>query len=276
MRIFKVLPWVATCAFLAVTAGGTSASAANDALVRVAYASPDAARADVYVDTTRTLSRVSYKTVSVYMAVTAGSHTVAVRPAGSSPASAPWAEVTQPFAANAYYTVVVGGRFGQLQAAVFTDGFTAPGAGQAAARFIHLAPDVPAVDVAVKGGPVLFSNISFLQASPYKSLPSGTYDLQLRATGTSQVLFTAVGVVVAAGSIHSETGIGGVGSPVELLQIADARAASNAPVGGANTGGGGLTAHQPVPSGLVGTGLIASVLLVLVVTRRRRLGDRGR
>lgn len=276
MRIFKMVPLVATCALVAVAGGVDSASAAEHALVRVAYMSPDAARADVYFDAARTLSNVSYKTVSHYMAVTATSHTVAFRPAGSNSTSTPWAEINQAFAANAYYTVVVGGRFGQLQAAAFQDGFSTPAQGQAEARFIHMAPDVPAVDVVVKGGPVIFSNISFLQASAYKSLPSGTYDLELRATGTSQVLFTATGVAVAGGTIHSETGIGGVGSPVELLQIPDAGAATTAPLGGANTGGGGLAMRQPAPSGLAGAGVIAAVLLLLVVTGSRRSSGHGK
>jgi hypothetical protein len=276
MRILKVVPLLATCALVALAGGVDSAGAAEHALVRIAYVSPDAARADVYLDATRTLANVGYKTVSGYVAVTAGSHTVAVRAAGSNSTSTPWAQISQAFTANAYYTVVVGGRFGQLQAAVFQDGFSTPAKGQAEARFIHMAPDVPAVDVVVKGGPMIFSNISFLQASGYKSLPSGTYDLELRATGTSQVLFTATGVVVGGGTIHSETGIGGVGSPVELLQIVDAGVATRAPVGSPNTGGGGLAARPPAPSGLVGVAVIAAVLLLLVVTGNRRSSGHGR
>ncbi|MBJ7593421.1 MAG: DUF4397 domain-containing protein [Candidatus Dormibacteraeota bacterium] len=269
MRLLKVLPVVAMCALVATAGGVDSAAAAEQSLVRVAYVSPDATAADVYIDAVRTLSNVSYKTVSAYIAVTVGAHTVAVRPAGSASTTAPWAQVSQAFSAGAYYTVAIGGRFGQLQATAFQDQFAAPSGGQAVARFIHMAPDVPAVDVVVKGGPILFSNISFLQASAYKSLPSGTYDLQLVATGTTQVLFTAPSVVVASDTIHSETGIGGVGAPVELLQIADASSA-RAPVGGANTGGGGLAPRPSAPGGLAAAGLIAAALLLLVVTAIRR------
>jgi hypothetical protein len=270
MRARKVLPLAAICAIFAAAGGVHSAAAADQSLVRIAYVSPDAAGADVYIDSVRTLSNVSYKTVSAYVAVTAGSHTVAVRPAGSNASATPWAQVSQVFSASAYYTVAVGGRFGQLQATAFQDQFPAPSNGQAVARFIHMAPDVPAVDVVVKGGPVLFSNISFLQASAYKSLPSGTYDLQLLATGTSQVLFTAPSVVVASGTIHSETGIGGVGSPVELLQLADATSATSAPLGGANTGGGGLAAGAPAPGGLVAVGVVACALLLVCAIGVRR------
>ncbi len=271
MRVFKVLPVVAICSIIAAAGGIRSAAAAEQSEMRVVFVTPDAASAaDIYVDAVPTLSHVTYKTVSSYLALTPGSHTLAVRPAGSDPSSTPWTEMTQVFSANAYYTVAVAGRFGQLQAVAFQDRFPGPSNGQAEARFIHMAPDVPAVDVVVQGGPVLFSNISFLQASDYKAVPAGSYNLELHATGTSQVLFTASNVVVAGGTINSEAGVGGVGSPVELLQIPDAGSAAMAPVGGANTGAGGLAGRQPAPVAPVAAGLLAAAALVVVATGIRR------
>lgn len=41
---------------------------------------------------------------------------------------------------------------------------------------VHASPDAPAVDVAVKGGPVLFAGLPFPRASAYASVPAGTYD----------------------------------------------------------------------------------------------------
>ena len=48
-------------------------------------------------------------------------------------------------------------------------------------RAVHLSPTAPTVDVLVNGG-VAFPAISFPSATPYASLPNGTYDVDLRVT----------------------------------------------------------------------------------------------
>ena len=274
MRRWKTVAAAALAVATWGAMGAGPAHAAAQASIRVGYLSPDASNADVYIDGSRTLSNIAYKTVSSYLPVTPGSHTVDIRTAGSAATDKPLVEVSQGFSANANYTIAVGGRFGQLQAAVFQDQFTTPAAGQALARFVHMAPDVPGVDVVVKGGPVIFSNVSFLQASAYKAVPSGTYTLELHATGTANVLFTATGVAATNGVVATFTGIGGVGKPVELLPIVDANAAASVPVGGPSTGGGGTAARPPSTDWLpVLWALPAALAAVLWLVRGRRRVD---
>jgi hypothetical protein len=274
------LPKLLTAVVLVLAFTGADPPAAlaapAPALLRVAYLSPDGGPADVYLDQAKVLSGVTYKSVSTYLQASPGAHTVAVRSAGAPPSAAAAAQVAQDFASGTYSTVAVGGRFGTLQMTVFADQFTPPGPGQTEARFVHMAPDVPAVDVVVPGGPVLFTAVSFLHASPYATLSSGTYTLQLRATGTNNVLFTATGVAATAGTIHSLTGIGGVGQPVELLPIVDAAAAGASPAGGASTGGGGSAVASPSGEAalLAACGVLALVAVRVACgprrTRRRR------
>jgi hypothetical protein len=262
---------------LAFTGAGPPAALAAPAtaLLRVAYLPPDGGPADVYLDQDKVLSSVAYKSVSTYLQAAPGAHTVAVRSAGASPSATPQAQVAQDFASGTYSTVAVGGRFGSLQMTVFADQFGQPAPGQTEARFVHMAPDVPAVDVVVPGGPMLFQAIAFLHASPYATLPNGTYTLQLRATGTSNVLFTASDVVATAGTIHSLTGIGGVGQPVELLPIVDAAAAGVSPAGGASTGGGG-GGTAAAPRSTQAVPLLAGVALALIAGAGGVAFDRGR
>jgi hypothetical protein len=254
------------------------ARAAAQTSIRVAYLSPDASNADIYLDGAVTLSNIGYKTVSTYLPVAQGSHSVAVRPAGAAASSTPLTEVSQNFSDAAFYTVAIGGRFGHLQSTVLPDRFATPAAGHVVARFIHMAPDVPGVDVVVKGGPLIFTNISFLQASQYTALPSGTYSLELRATGTSNVLFTANGVAATAGTVDSLAGVGGVNQPVELLPILDAGAAAVVPQGGAKTGGGGTaetTTSIPGATSLWVPVIALTALTWLVVDVRRRRHRHG-
>src|SRR3712207_9365495 len=58
----------------------------------------------------------------------------------------------------------------------------AQGAGEAQVRVAHLAPDAPNVDVYVNGDPVL-TNVAYTTVSGYLSLPAGTQQVTVYATG---------------------------------------------------------------------------------------------
>lgn len=245
----------------------------SQAQLRIGYFSSDAPHVDFYVDGQKALSNVGYKTVSNYIDVSPGQHTLIARAAGSAESSAPVVQVPGTFTAGTFYTGFAAGKTGELKAAIFQDSLSTPPAGKTAARFVHLAPEVPGVDVAVKGGPVVFNNISFMQGSQYATVDAGSYNLELHQAGTDKVLFTADGVQLAAGVIQTAIGSGGVGTPVELVKVQDAASASATPQGGAATGGGGLalrhalrqaTALLPLALGLVGA------CFLLVFARRRR------
>src|SRR5579883_3152374 len=59
-----------------------AASKADNAMVRVVHASPDAGTVDVYVDGTKLLSNFAFGTITNYVSVPAGSHEIKVAPAG--------------------------------------------------------------------------------------------------------------------------------------------------------------------------------------------------
>src|SRR5258708_5583768 len=120
-RLPKLL--TAVVLVLAFTGAGPPAALAAPApaLLRVAYLSPDGGPADVYLDQTKVLSGVTYKSVSTYLQASPGAHTVAVRSAGAPPSAAAAAQVAQDFASGTYSTVAVGGRFGTVQMPVFAN-----------------------------------------------------------------------------------------------------------------------------------------------------------
>ena len=68
---------------------------------------------------------------------------------------------------------------------------------------MHTGPDAPAVDIAVTGGPVLFSNVSFRQATGYPQVAPGTYDLEVRAAGTTTVALAVPGVTLRSGTNYT-------------------------------------------------------------------------
>ena len=93
------------------------AAAAQDtrAMVRVVHLSADAPKVDLYVDGTRTVAAVPFKTASRYHSLPAGAHTLAVRPAGSAPTSTPAASVRASVRAGAPYSAVLLGPTAQYQ-----------------------------------------------------------------------------------------------------------------------------------------------------------------
>ena len=254
---------------MSVAASPAVASADNSGKLRMGYFSSDAPAVDFYVDGQKAWSDIGYKTVSQYINVTPGSHTITVRTAGQ-PSSAPVAEGQQSVDANAFVTGIAAGKINQQKVAFYGDGLSTPPSGKSMVRFVHLAPEVPGVDVKVVNGPTLFTNIGFLGGSQYATVDAGTYNLALYPTGqSSPTLFTANGVEVPAGVVATAIGSGGVGVPVELVKFLDAASAPTTPQGGAATGGGGLALRKaaagvaPILFGLV----MAALLLGL--TRRR-------
>src|SRR5919112_166243 len=83
----------------------------------------------------------------------------------------------------------------------------AQGADQAQVRVAHLAPDAPNVDVYVNGDPVL-TDVPYTTVSDYLSLPAGTQQVTVYATGdtTSPVIDTPV--KLTAGGAYTVAAVG--------------------------------------------------------------------
>jgi Domain of unknown function (DUF4397) len=252
-------------------AAGAQGSAAQ---VRVAHFSPDAPAVDVYVDDDRVLSGVAYKAVSKYLELPAGSYDLAVRPAGAAASSDPVIEATAEVEGGKAYTVAAVGALDDIEAQIFGDDLSAPGAGKAKVRVIHAAPEVPAVDVAVEGGPTLFEGAEFPSATDYAEVDAGTYPVQVKAAGGDDVLLEA-SLAVKAGTIYSVAAVGGAGKDVELLPVTDATGTGQPPHGGIATGAGGSAPGMAVPGlrlVLGGGAVLALAALGAGVLLRRRAG----
>src|SRR4029453_1670214 len=91
--------------------------------------------------------------------------------------------------------------------ALASPAFAQEGGGQAQVRVAHLAPDAPNVDVYVNGDPVL-TDVPYTTVSDYLSLPAGTQQVTVYATGdtTSPVIDTPV--ELAAGGAYTVAAVG--------------------------------------------------------------------
>jgi Domain of unknown function (DUF4397) len=252
---------------LPVTAGAQE----QRARIRVLHLSPDAPEVDVYVGGTRTLAGVPFKTATRHVQVPAGTHTVEIRSAGSATGGRSLLNESTALAPGAAYTLAAVGLAAKLQVLVLKDDFTAPPPGKAKLRSIDASPQSPPIDIAIAGGPVLFRNLTFPEATPFATIDAGSMSLEVRRAGTETVVFRSGARPMPAGAILTIAGTVSPTGTIEVLPILDAAGAGITPRGGIATGAGGAAPAEG--NGLAASLAAAGVALVVggaIAMRRRR------
>lgn len=179
---------------------------AAQAQVMVVHASPNAPAVDVRINNAVALSSVAYPGNSAYTPLPAGTTNIKVSPAGTTTYVI---DANENLAANTNYSVFAIDSVSKIKAAVVTDNLTAPASGKAHIRFFHFSPNAPAVDIAVTGGPVLFSNRTFndqatnTALSNFTPVDAASYNLEVRLAGTNTVVLSVPNVPVTAGKIYT-------------------------------------------------------------------------
>jgi hypothetical protein len=175
----------------------------------VIHASPDAPAVDLLLDGTKiNTADVVYTDNTAYFSVTSGTRTLKVNVAGTATTAL---QASLPIVKNKNYSVFAIDSVSKISGLFIEDDLTAPAAGKAHVRFIHLSPDAPAVDVAVTGGPVVFGNKSFKEFTNFTPLDAMTYNLEVRLAGTSTVVLPLPGIALTAGKIYTVYAKGFVG-----------------------------------------------------------------
>lgn len=181
--------------------------AESDACVNVIHASPDAPAVDVWVNGEVALNNVAFGDFSGWIALPAGEYQIQVSPTGTGAESAV-IDATVTVDAGAAYHIAATGTVAEIAAQVYPADVSMTADGSARIRVIHASPDAPAVDVAVTGGDVLVPNLEFPNASDFLDVPAGTYDLEVRAAGTTDVALPLPGVTIEAGVSYDIFAIG--------------------------------------------------------------------
>lgn len=183
---------------------------AGDACVNIVHASPDAPAVDIYVDGAAAVENLAFGATTGWVALPAGERQVQVTPTGEA-ADAAVIDATVDLMADMAYEVAAIGPVAEISAAVFPVGLAVTeDMENAAVRVIHASPDAPAVDIAVTGGDVLVENLAYPDATDYLMVPAGSYDLEVRPTGTEDVALALPGTELAAGTAYSVYAVGTV------------------------------------------------------------------
>lgn len=219
----KRLIFVAGILALVLAMATTALAQSGKARVRVVHASPDAPAVDILVNSAKAFSNVPFKGITQYASLDAGSYNVQVVPTGA--AEPVVIQATLDLKGGTDYTVIALGTLANIEPLVLTDNNSAPAAGKAHVRFVHASPDAPAVDIAVKGGPVLFSGVPFKGVGDYLPVDAGTYDLEVRVAGTSNVALSVPGVKLNAGTVYTIFAVGLAGGQPALEAVPSVDAA---------------------------------------------------
>ena len=195
----------------------------GEARVRVLHASPDAPAVDVLVDDVVAIEDLSFGNVTSYVSLPTGTYSVKVRPANSTEPDV--ISTSLSLVGGRDYTIAAVNPLASIEAQVYQDRNFLGRDDKSKLRAIHLSPGAPAVDVALKGGPVILSNLSYKNASEYLRLDPGTYDLEIRVAGTDTVVLDIPGVILDASKVYQVYAVGLVGGSPEFgvrLSVDDA------------------------------------------------------
>jgi hypothetical protein len=190
------------------------------ARVRAVHASPDAPAVDIWVNDNAAFTNAPFKGITQYANLEAGTYNIKVVPTGATEPVVIEADLA--LEGGKDYTVVALGTLENIEPLVLVDNNSAPAEGKAHVRFVHASPDAPAVDIAVKGGPVLFSNIAFKEVGDYLPVDAGTYDLEVRVAGSETVALDVPGLALQAGTVYTVFAMGLAGGEPSLEAVASA------------------------------------------------------
>jgi hypothetical protein len=192
-RLRVLVGAILTATLVLAFAVPASASGGGTAKVRAFHNSPDTPAVDIYVNGAKTLSDVTYGTLSDYLEVPRGTYNIQVKVAPSTGGDPAALEADVRLGKRPTTIAAIGsltGDGGALQLKVLRDRDTIS-RHLTRLRVAHTSPDAPAVDVQAKvfGKWVrVVRGLEFGEATGYLLLPAWKYRLRIVAAGTDTVV----------------------------------------------------------------------------------------
>ena len=218
-----------------------ASAAEGDGWVRVGHFSPDTKAVDVTLTAVAggrvvmDLDDVTFGQVSPYAELPSGTYTVAMTTSddeGADPVLSAKVTVEQDQPA----TVAAYGRSSDLQTRVFQDDLRAPDAGQAKLRLVQVANVADEVDVATSTGTPIAEGAAFGSATQYAQVAAGPWTIDI----TGEDVRGTADVDLAAGTVSTVFVVDNSTGGITAVPVTDSAATAATPVGGVQTGGGGL------------------------------------
>src|SRR4051812_39059301 len=159
--------------------------------IRVLHAAPGLGKVEVLFNGNEELDEFDYGTTSDWIDVNPGTVRVTIR-RDRFGINYPVFDAIAPVVANEDYELILSD---PIVIPVPVDRSPLP-ADTSRVQVVHASVEVPAIDIARKGGDVLIDNLTYGQLSPAADVPAGSYDLEARLHGTGDVVLDIPGVTV--------------------------------------------------------------------------------
>jgi rhodanese-related sulfurtransferase len=168
--------------------------------VTIVHASPDAPEVWVLVDMVNLGAGLEYPDYFTNVTFNPGNRNVKVNVSGTTTTVI---EADIEFMPEMNYSLFAMNDVANIEPLFIEDDLSAPAAGNAHARFIHLSPDAPAVDITLTDGTVLFGDYEFKEYADFTPFPADTYGLQVRLAGTTTVVLELPDIMLEDGMIYT-------------------------------------------------------------------------
>ncbi|MHB8064373.1 MAG: DUF4397 domain-containing protein [Ruminiclostridium sp.] len=155
------------------------------AYIRLFHAAPGAPEVDIYANGRKVANRLAYGQFTDYISLAEGTYTIEAFPVGLT--VSPVLSVTLPIGSRIYTLALIGilPRIGILP---IVDEFAATTAGRANIRFANLSPNAPSLNLALRGGSNLITDISYTEVSGYIPIRPGNYNFVVTPASSSTIV----------------------------------------------------------------------------------------
>lgn len=181
---------------------------ANPALsyIRILHASPDAPPVDIYANGNAIARGLSYKGFTAYMPLEQGQYAITVFPSGHT--ENPIISTRVDIPAGKIMTMAAINRLRNIELFTVPDPSMTMDPLKAYVRFVHLSPNAGGVDVTLPDGTRIFRNVGYKGITHYLPVDGGTYTLEIRPTGTENVILYVPNIHLRPGRAYTVYAVG--------------------------------------------------------------------
>lgn len=166
----------------------TTSSSDTMSYIKILHASPNAPAVDIYVNDNKVIENLAFSQATDYLPIDPGSYNVKVYAAGTT--DNPVIDVDIEVPEKTRITVAAVGNLPDIELLPISENIVPKVSTGTHIRVAHLSPNAPAVDITLPNGDVIFENVEFGEVTDYINIPRGVYTLQIRPTGSSEVVMT--------------------------------------------------------------------------------------
>jgi hypothetical protein len=159
-----------------------------NSFIRFLYASSGAPAVDIYTDGNLVLQNLAYNEISEYLPVGSGDMSIQVFTAGED--SNPLIDTKLELPPDERITVAVTGILPDVSLLPLLLNLQPTESEDGLIRLVHLSPTASHLNLSIEDGPDLFNDAEYTQATDFKTIVPGAYNLQLRSAGEDGILLT--------------------------------------------------------------------------------------